>query len=149
MNVNFKNRKLQTPYRGGFKSIDLAIRLVNEGTKVAAGDSILSEYGGNLKNPEVVRDEVKIKYLDVRESNKHYSLLQFIKYMKQGASFEFEIIPFTEERKKIDISVFYSSYDLFKSETVSESSNGLEEEIEKTIEYFEDKKKIISNDSPE
>lgn len=118
MNVNFKNRKLHTCSRMGFISIDLAIRLVNKETKVITVDSILPEYGGNLKNPEVVRDKVKIKYLDVRESNKHYSLLQFIKYMNQGASFKFEIMLFPKEPKKIDISDCYSSYDLFKSKTV-------------------------------
>jgi len=75
-------------------------------------------------------------------SNEHYSLLQFIEYLKQNTTFDFEKIPFPEDRKKIDIGDFYSSYDLYKSVTGWEPSIGLKEGMKKTIEYFKDKKEF-------
>ena len=75
-------------------------------------------------------------------SHEHYSLLQFIDYLSKNTSFNFEKIPFPENRKKIDIGDFYSSYQLFNSVTGWKPSVGLQEGMERTIEYFKSKKEF-------
>lgn len=75
-------------------------------------------------------------------SHDHYSLLQFIEYLAQNTSFDFQKIPFPEDRKKIDIGDFYSSYALFNGITGWTPKIGLEEGMKKTIAYFKPKKEF-------
>lgn len=55
----------------GFIGSNLAIRLVELGSNVTIVDSLLPQYGGNLKNIENIRDKVTINYSDIRD---RYSL---------------------------------------------------------------------------
>lgn len=75
-------------------------------------------------------------------ADNYYSLLQFVDYLKQNTSFEFNVIPFPEERKKIDIGDFYSSYKLFHEVTGWKPSIELEEGLKRTIEYFKPRKNL-------
>lgn len=51
----------------GFIGSNLAIRCVQEGAAVTLVDSMLPQYGGNLRNIEPVRDRVAINFSDIRD----------------------------------------------------------------------------------
>ncbi len=53
----------------GFIGSNLAIRLVNEGADITLVDSMLPQYGGNLKNIEPVKDKLKINFSDIRDQH--------------------------------------------------------------------------------
>lgn len=73
-------------------------------------------------------------------SSDHYSLLQFIDFLAEHTSFHFETIPFPEDRKKIDIGDYYSSFKLFNSVTGWEPKINLQEGMKRTIDYFKPRK---------
>lgn len=60
----------------GFIGSNLAIRLVSFGANVTILDSLISEYGGNLRNVENVKNDLRINISDVRDE---YSLQYLIK----------------------------------------------------------------------
>jgi len=65
----FRNRKILITGGLGFIGSTLAIRLVEEGTKVTLVDSLIPEYGGNLFNVHPIRDKVHINISDVRDEH--------------------------------------------------------------------------------
>lgn len=69
-------------------------------------------------------------------SNKHYSLLDFVKILKRHCNFDFELVPFPSDHKAIDIGDYYADYSLFRSVTGWEPKIDLEEGLEQTIAYF-------------
>ena len=75
-------------------------------------------------------------------SSDHYSLLQFIDFLAEHTSFHFETIPFPEDRKKIDIGDYYSSFKLFNSVTGWEPKINLQEGMKRTIDYFKPRKEL-------
>ncbi len=61
--------KTLIPFGLGFIGSNLAIRLVDKGADVTIVDSMLPQYGGNLKNIEPVKDKVKINFSDIRDQH--------------------------------------------------------------------------------
>jgi nucleoside-diphosphate-sugar epimerase len=68
----------------GFIGSNLAIRLVELGAKVTLVDSLIPEYGGNLKNIEPVADKVSVNISDVRDEHS-------MKYLIQGQDYLFNL----------------------------------------------------------
>jgi UDP-glucose 4-epimerase len=68
----------------GFIGSNLAIRLVELGAKVTVIDSLIPEYGGNLKNIEPVADKITVNISDVRDEHS-------MKYLIQGQDFLFNL----------------------------------------------------------
>lgn len=62
----------------GFIGSNLAIRLVNLGADVILVDSLIPEYGGNLRNIAPISDRVQVNISDVRDE---YSMKYLIKDM--------------------------------------------------------------------
>lgn len=60
----------------GFIGSNLAIRLVDLGANVTIVDSLIPEYGGNLRNIEPVKNMVKINISDVRDEHSMQYLIQ-------------------------------------------------------------------------
>ena len=60
----------------GFIGSNLAIRLVESGNEVTIVDSLIPEYGGNLRNLHDFHDKIKIDLSDIRDS---YSITELIK----------------------------------------------------------------------
>ncbi|MCU0644883.1 MAG: NAD-dependent epimerase/dehydratase family protein [bacterium] len=66
------------------------------------------------------------------------SLKELVELMiKINASGEFELVPFPEERKKIDIGDFYSSFDKIKNELGWSPTISLKEGLNRTFEYYQ------------
>lgn len=53
----------------GFIGSNLAIRLVKDGYNVTIVDSMLPQYGGNLKNIEPVKNRININFSDIRDQH--------------------------------------------------------------------------------
>ncbi len=68
----------------GFIGSNLAIRLVELGADVTVIDSLIPEYGGNLRNVEPVREKVRINISDVRDEHS-------LRYLVQGIDFFFNL----------------------------------------------------------
>ena len=60
----------------GFIGSNLAIRLVESGNEVTIVDSLIPEYGGNLRNLHDFHDKIKIDLSDIRDP---YSITELIK----------------------------------------------------------------------
>lgn len=68
----------------GFIGSNLAHRLVDLGAHVTLIDSLIPEYGGNLHNIQLIRNEVNVNISDVRDK---YSL----RYLVQGQDYLFNL----------------------------------------------------------
>lgn len=68
----------------GFIGSNLAIRLVDLGARVTIVDSLIPEYGGNLKNIEPIADRVTVNVSDVRDEHA-------MKYLIQGHDYLFNL----------------------------------------------------------
>lgn len=68
----------------GFIGSNLAIRLVELGAKVTVIDSLIPEYGGNLKNVEPIKDRISINISDVRDEHS-------MKYLIRGHDILFNL----------------------------------------------------------
>ncbi len=53
----------------GFIGSNLAIRLISEGAIVSIVDSMIPEFGGNLKNLEPIRDQCELHVADIRDEH--------------------------------------------------------------------------------
>lgn len=84
----------------------------------ATGDNKL--YGGayNLGHPDT------------------HSLLEFVETLSKHANFTYEIIPFPEDMKAIDIGDYCGNFDFFSSLVGWKPKVRLEEGLGKTLEYF-------------
>ncbi len=82
--MKFKNKNVLITGGLGFIGSNLAIKLVELGANVTIIDSVIPEYGGNLKNIESINDQVKINYSDVRDE---FS----IKYLIKNQDFLFNL----------------------------------------------------------
>jgi nucleoside-diphosphate-sugar epimerase len=83
----------------------------------------------------VYNDELKGKSFNLG-SDKQFTLLEFVSILKKIVNLEYEIIPFPEEQKKIDIGDYYGDFSLYKKITGWFPAVSLEEGLKKTIEYF-------------
>ncbi|MDO5977543.1 GDP-mannose 4,6-dehydratase [Flavivirga spongiicola] len=82
--MKFKNKNVLITGGLGFIGSNLAIKLVELGANVTIIDSVIPEYGGNLKNIESIKDRVKINFSDVRDE---FS----IKYLIKDQDFLFNL----------------------------------------------------------
>lgn len=80
----FKGKSVLITGGAGFIGSNLARRLSTAGARVVAVDSLIPEYGGNLKNIDDVADSVKLNIADVRDP---YAMRQLLK----GVDFLFNL----------------------------------------------------------
>ena len=67
---------------------------------------------------------------------KRYSLLDFVGMLQRQCKVDYEIIPFPDDKKIIDIGDYYGDYSRFADLTGWEPAIDLEEGIERTIKFF-------------
>jgi nucleoside-diphosphate-sugar epimerase len=82
--MSFKGKKVLITGGLGFIGSNLAIRLVESGAQVTLVDSMIPEYGGNLKNIDPIREKVEVNFSDVRDE---YS----IKFLIQNKDYLFNL----------------------------------------------------------
>jgi UDP-glucose 4-epimerase len=73
---------------------------------------------------------------------KHYSLLEFIGILNKHCGVKYEIVPFPEDKKIIDIGDCYCDYSRFAGLTGWQPKVDLDEGIERTIEFYRKYKEI-------
>lgn len=64
---NFDGRKIPITGGLGFIGSNPVRKLVERGTDATLVDSLISQYGGNLANVEVLRDKTQVNISDVRD----------------------------------------------------------------------------------
>ena len=64
-----ENKKILITGGLGFIGSNLAKKLVNLNNQVSIVDSLIPEYGGNLRNIEEVKDKISIDLYDIRDKN--------------------------------------------------------------------------------
>ena len=69
-------------------------------------------------------------------SDEKYSLLDFVKILRELSDFDYEFAPFPEEHKKIDIGDYYGDYSMFKKLTGWQPEISLKDGLKRTVEYF-------------
>ena len=74
-------------------------------------------------------------------SKKYYSLIQFVDILKQITGVEFEVVPFPDDKKIIDIGDYYGDYSLFTKDTGWSPKVDLIEGITRTIDFYNHYKK--------
>lgn len=82
--MNFTDKNVLITGGAGFIGSNLAITLVEQGARVTLVDSMIPEYGGNLKNIEAIRGRVVLNISDVRDEHA-------MKYLVQGQDFLFNL----------------------------------------------------------
>lgn len=80
----FKSKKILITGGLGFIGSNLAMRLVELGADVTLVDSLIPEYGGNLRNIDPIKDKVRINISDVRDKHS-------MKYLIQGQNYLFNL----------------------------------------------------------
>jgi len=68
----------------GFIGSNLALSLVEFGANVTLVDSLIPEYGGNLRNIEPIKDKVRVNISDVRDEHS-------MKYLVKGQDYLFNL----------------------------------------------------------
>ena len=84
LNTIFKSKRVLITGGVGFIGSNLALRLVNEGAQVLLVDSLIPEYGGNMRNIAAFSDLVQVNVSDVRD---RYSM----NHLVQGQDFVFNL----------------------------------------------------------
>lgn len=82
--TDFRNARVIITGGLGFIGSNLAKRLVELGAQVLLVDSLIPEYGGNLRNISGFEDQVTVNISDVRDSHS-------LKYLIQGHDFLFNL----------------------------------------------------------
>jgi dTDP-glucose 4,6-dehydratase/UDP-glucose 4-epimerase len=65
-----------------------------------------------------------------------YSLKEFVELLQRDCVFNFKIVPFPEEKKRIDIGDYYSDYSKIRSELGWDPQIDLAEGLSKTVSYY-------------
>ncbi len=73
-------------------------------------------------------------------ASSNYSLLDFTEILGTLCNFELETVPFPADHETIDIGDYYADYSRFQSSTGWDPQIGLEEGLERTIDYFKARK---------
>ena len=81
---SFQNAQVLITGGVGFIGSNLAIKLSELGAHVTVVDSLIPEYGGNLKNIEPIADKITVNICDVRDEHA-------MKYLIQGKDFLFNL----------------------------------------------------------
>ena len=79
----------------GFIGSNLAARLVNLGMEVMLVDSLIPEYGGNLRNIEAIAKKVTVNISDIRDEHA-------MKYLVQGQDYLFNLAGQTSHVDSMD-----------------------------------------------
>jgi UDP-glucose 4-epimerase len=74
--LQFQNKNVIISGGLGFIGSNLAIRLARSGAHVTIVDSLIPEYGGNLRNIEPVKNSLSINISDVRDEHSMRNLIQ-------------------------------------------------------------------------
>lgn len=69
-------------------------------------------------------------------SQKNYSLIQFVKILKEISGVKFEIVPFPDDKKIIDIGDYYGDYSFFAKDTGWSPKVDLIEGITRTTDFY-------------
>jgi UDP-glucose 4-epimerase len=69
-------------------------------------------------------------------ADERYSLLDFVRMLSKFCQFEYKLIPFPPDHKVIDIGDYYGDYSRIHKETGWKPKASLEEGLQRTIEYF-------------
>lgn len=75
-------------------------------------------------------------------SERHYSLLEFVKILNRHCEFSWKLVPFPPDHKSIDIGDYYSNFDLFHRMSGWRPKIELEAGLAATIEYFRRHRKL-------
>ena len=67
MSLNISNKKILITGGFGFIGSNLARRLVEHGNTITVVDSLIPEYGGNLRNLHDIQDKITVNQSDVRD----------------------------------------------------------------------------------
>ena len=67
MSINISNKKILITGGLGFIGSNLAHRLVEHGNTITVVDSLIPEYGGNLRNLHLIQDKITVSLSDVRD----------------------------------------------------------------------------------
>ena len=67
MSVKILNKKILITGGLGFIGSNLARRLVEHGNTITVVDSLIPEYGGNLRNVHDIQDKITVNLSDVRD----------------------------------------------------------------------------------
>lgn len=65
-----------------------------------------------------------------------YTLLEYVELLSELTGCKYELVPFPEEHKAIDIGDFYSDFSLFHARTGWQPKVDLREGLARTVEYF-------------
>ena len=65
-------------------------------------------------------------------------MLDFVQILSNFCNFEFELVPFPDEHKTIDIGDYYADYGKFQSITGWEPKIDLSEGLKLTVDYFKE-----------
>lgn len=84
MTTAFERKKVLITGGVGFIGSNLALRLVELGAEVTLVDSLIPEYGGNLRNIEPLKERVRVNISDVRDQHS-------LKYLIRGQDFLFNL----------------------------------------------------------
>lgn len=71
---------------------------------------------------------------------KHYSILDLMSILDRICGVEYDIVPFPEDKKIIDIGDYYGDYSLFAGTTGWQPEVDLKEGMERTIEFYKQNK---------
>ena len=72
----------------------------------------------------------------------HYSLLEFVGVLERLCAVRYEIVPFPDDKKIIDIGDFYADYTRFRNLTGWSPAVDLAEGIERTVEFYRQYREI-------
>jgi UDP-glucose 4-epimerase len=73
---------------------------------------------------------------------KTYSLLEFVSILERLCYTKYEIVPFPQDRKIVDIGDYYGDYSLFSGLTAWQPEVDLEEGLGRTLEFYRKHKEI-------
>lgn len=73
---------------------------------------------------------------------KYYSLLEFVSILERLCHMRYEITPFPQDKKIIDIGDYYGDYSLFSRLTGWQPQVDLDEGLERTLEFYWKNKEI-------
>src|SRR3989339_213134 len=101
----FQNQNVLITGGLGFIGSNLAIALVKLGANVTIVDSMISEYGGNIKNIDPIRNNIKINFCDITDKNAMEWIVKDQKYIFHLAGQVSHILSYTNPYHDIDYNI--------------------------------------------
>lgn len=132
--------------RQGFAAIFLRLALRGETISLFGG-------GGQVRDFNYVDDVVNAMFLAASSdaclgrvfnlgSQRAYSLLQFVEFLKEHCAFKVETVPFPQDKRIIDIGDYYGDFSRFRAATGWGPQIDLPEGLEKTIAFYREHKEV-------